>query len=344
MEPLFDSDIFAETVIRPSISSITKKFNKTKKANDPIYIEFLNKYFKLRPKIEEAYNNQEKCFWVLSSIVFDNDRAHFNNDLNDKERILIKQILAFFASSDLIIVSKIRTHLDKIAFPDISKVYDYMKMMENIHSAVYQKLIEVLIVDEDEREQLYDSVINMPCIKNMSEWCKNQNADNVAEILFVNTIFEFVFFRSPFAIIASFKRRGLMPAVGISNEYISRDEDMHWNFGVLMQQLLMYPISEQRAHEITRQSADIYFPFIDVLIPKSMDTLDAKMIKDHFMYISDLLLSEYGFSKIFNVTSNFETALDNSLPIHTDFFGVTATSYGKIDVSNSGNLEIVDFY
>ncbi len=341
MEPLFDTQTFTNTVIIPDYESLSEFVNRSDNIDKVLYMSFLDNYFRLRPRIQESYDNQQKSYWISASINFENDYGHFKSLLPAEQRI-IKVILAFFASSDLIIVSKIKTYLDSIALPDIARVYDYMKMIENVHSEIYQRTIEVLVPNRDERKNLFNSVLNMPSIRNMSEWCKKSNVDSIEEIIFVNGLFECAFFRSPFMIIAIFKRRGILYGLGQSNEYIMRDEDMHWQFAILLKQLLTKSISQSRAYEIVNEARQIYFDFISEMIPEPLSFLNQDMIKTHFMSICDLYLTNYGFKALYKVKSELDTIHDVELPTFGDFFYTPSTNYGKITDIEKKELTIID--
>jgi ribonucleotide reductase beta subunit family protein with ferritin-like domain len=338
MEPIFDLETFKSTVIVPEYDDLMQCLIDAGKDKDKVYLDFLNRYISLRRAINKSYDDQQKCFWISASVDFENDLLHFNS-LSDSEKHLIRIIMAFFASSDIIIVSKIKEYLDAIALPDVSRVYDYMKMMENVHSEIYQRTIQIITIDRDDCRKLFNSINNLESIKNMANWCRNNNIDKIEEIVFVNGLFECAFFRTPFAIIATFKRNGKMPGIGQSNEYIMRDEDMHWRFAILMKQLLHAQISQDRAYEIVEEAKDLYFQFIDDMIPTPLFNLDRETVRNHFLSICDLFLVAYGFKKLYNARSTLDAVSDNDLPTHYDFFASRSTNYGKITSKQELNYD-----
>jgi ribonucleoside-diphosphate reductase subunit M2 len=103
-------------------------------------------------------------------------------------------------------------------------------MMENIRSETYSLLIDTYIKDPAQREYLFDAIETIPCIKRKAEWALKWIADKrstFAERLVAFAAVEGIFFSGSFASIFWMGRRGFMPGLTFSNEFISRDEGTH---------------------------------------------------------------------------------------------------------------------
>ena len=91
--------------------------------------------------------------------------------LNDDEKFFIKTILAFFISSDGIVLENLGMRfLSEVQLPEARAAYGFQLMMENIHSETYSLLIDTYIKNEDEKLKLFRAVDNYPCVKKKADW------------------------------------------------------------------------------------------------------------------------------------------------------------------------------
>ena len=56
------------------------------------------------------YKNHLSTFWTVEEVLLHEDLSDWNNKLNDNERYFIKNVLAFFASSDGIVNENLVTN------------------------------------------------------------------------------------------------------------------------------------------------------------------------------------------------------------------------------------------
>ena len=111
---------------------------------------------------------------MLKSIssAFQNESIDLSKDyadwikLSNDERHFIKNILAFFASSDGIIIENlISRFMVEIQSSEIRAFYSFQNFMENVHSETYSLLIDTYIKDSNEKHNLFNALENFPCIK-----------------------------------------------------------------------------------------------------------------------------------------------------------------------------------
>ena len=68
---------------------------------------------------------------------------------------------------------------------------------------------------------------------------------------------EGIFFSSSFAAIYWIKKRGLMPGLTLSNEFISRDEALHTEFAIMIYSKLVEKLDKTDAQNIVREAVAI---------------------------------------------------------------------------------------
>ena len=76
--------------------------------------------------------------------------------LTDNERYFIKNILAFFAGSDGILLENLAARfMREVQIAEARQFYSVQLMMEAIHSETYSLLIDTYIEDKDEKLHLF---------------------------------------------------------------------------------------------------------------------------------------------------------------------------------------------
>jgi ribonucleoside-diphosphate reductase subunit M2 len=183
------------------------------------------------------YKKQVECFWRVEEVDLSKDLTDWAK-LTENEKHFISVVLAFFAASDGVVCENLAQRFMKdVQSAEIRAFYGFQIAMENIHSEMYSVLIDSYIRDRDEKAKLFDGIHNYPCIAKKANWAKRWIGDNrssFAARLVAFACVEGIFFSSSFAAIYWIKKRGLMPGLTLSNEFISRDEALHTEFAVLL--------------------------------------------------------------------------------------------------------------
>jgi len=140
----------------------------SKKINEPLLTEDDNR-FVMFPIVDEAiwkmYKKQVDCFWRAEEIDTSKDLNHWNK-LQPEEQYYIKMILAFFASSDGIVLENLGLRfMNEVQLSEARAFYGFQIAMENIHSETYSLLIDSYIKDENEKNKLFHSLEHFPCIE-----------------------------------------------------------------------------------------------------------------------------------------------------------------------------------
>lgn len=123
------------------------------------------------PNLWSFYKQHEATFWTAEEIRLTDDLNDWNNNLNDNERYFIKNILAFFASSDGIVNENLLVNFyNEVQIAEARQFYAVQMMIEAIHSEQYALLIDTYVSNEDEKNKLFNAVENIPCIKRKADW------------------------------------------------------------------------------------------------------------------------------------------------------------------------------
>jgi len=312
--------------------------------NDEILLKKNKNRFVLFPikytDIYEEYKKAESTFWTLNEIDLSKDINDWNK-LNHNEQYFIKNIIGFFAGSDGIIIENLAVRfLNEIEIPEVRSFYSYQIFNENIHSETYSLLIDTYIKDNEEKNKIFNSIENIPCIAKKASWAykwiQNKNV-NFATRLIAFAIVEGIFFSGSFCAIYWLKKRGLMPGLTFSNELISKDEGMHCYFACLLYNYIKNKLKEEIVHQIFKEAVEIEKEFITESIPCNMIGMNSIMMKQYIEFVSDRLLIQLGYSKIWNSENPFDFMELISLRPKSNFFELRVGEYAKSTISENND-------
>jgi ribonucleoside-diphosphate reductase subunit M2 len=288
--------------------------------------------------IWQMYKKQVDCFWRPEEIDLTKDLSHWDA-LNIDERYYISMILAFFASSDGIVLENLaQRFMSDVQVAEARAFYGFQIAMENIHSNTYSLLIETYIKDNEEKNRLFNAIDNFPCIKKKSDWAQkwiHDNRSSFATRLVAFACVEGIFFSGAFCSIFWLKKRGLMPGLTFSNELISRDEALHCEFAILLYSKLIKKIGKARIHEIIKESVEIETEFICQALPCRLIGMNSEMMTQYIQFVADRLCVQLGYDKIYNVTNSCDFMELISLESKTNFFERTVGEYALANKSNT---------
>lgn len=123
------------------------------------------------PKLWKFYKDHEATIWFVEEVRLTDDLDDWKNKLNDNERYFIKNILAFFASSDGIVNENLVVNFyNEIQLPEARAFYTVQMAIESIHSVMYAILIDTYVVDSNEKARLFGAMETIPAIEKKAKW------------------------------------------------------------------------------------------------------------------------------------------------------------------------------
>jgi ribonucleoside-diphosphate reductase subunit M2 len=283
------------------------------------------------------YKKAQMSNWTAEEVDVSADMDDWKK-LSDNERHFVKYILAFFAGSDGIVFENINNNFaDEVQYTEARSFYAYQVHNEMVHGETYSKLIDKYIRDSSEKKHLFEAITTIDPIKRKADWAlKWFDKDRpFAERLLAFACVEGIFFSGSFCAIFWLKKRGLMPGLCFSNELISRDEGLHLEFALELFKMLKNKPSETVIQQIIREAVEIEKSFIIEALPCSLIGMNSEKMSDYIEYVSDRLLKQAGFNKIWNTQNPFDFMENISLDGKTNFFEKRVGDYGKIDESTT---------
>lgn len=303
---------------------------------EPMLVESSSRFtiFPIKyPDIWEAYKKQEAMFWSAEEIDYSGDISDWGK-LTTDEKFFIENILAFFAGSDGIVLENLMSNFSKeVQWPEARFFYGAQAYIEQVHSQVYSQLIDTLIKDPDRKQQLFSAINTIPCVAEKANFAlrwMSPERNKFSERLVAFIVVEGVFFSGAFCSIFWLKSRNLLTCgLTKSNEFISRDEGIHCNFGVLLYSHLVNKLSTERLHQIFKEAVEIETKFICTSIPCKLIGMNSTLMVQYIKYVADYWLKKLGYPKLYNETNPFDFMDMNSIDNKTNFFEKRVTEYQK---------------
>lgn len=281
----------------------------------------------------EMYKKQLAVFWTAEEIDLIPDIADWEK-LNANERHFIGHVLGFFAASDGIVNENLAARFySEVQIPEARSFYSIQMAIEAIHAETYSLLIDTYIKDTLEKENFFHAMDKIPAIAKKARWAMKwiSSKRSFAERLIAFCAVEGIFFSGSFCSIFWLKKRGLMPGLCTSNEFISRDEALHCEFACLLHGHLEEDnrCDKDTIKLIIEEAVEIEKEFISDALPVSLIGMNADMMKQYIEYVADFWLSRLGQGKIYKVENPFDWMELISLEGKTNFFEKRVSEYQK---------------
>lgn len=284
----------------------------------------------------EAFETHHKSFWTIKDVDLSQDLGHLK-DLSKDELHYITHVLAFFAQSDGIVNENLAVRFyDEVEIPEARAFYADQIQREAIHSWMYSLLIDTYVKDPIDKQRLFNAIESVPAVKKKAEWALKWISSNedLVKRLVAFAIVEGVFFSGSFCAIFWFRKRGLLPGLATANNWISRDEGMHWEFAVLLYHTLGLKISPKDFGEIMMDAVEIEKEFVRDALPVGLIGMNADLMCQYIEYMADLVSRRFGFASIYEVENPFDFMRMNDMETKVNFFEKRVSEYSHSESSD----------
>lgn len=277
-------------------------------------------------------------FWTAEELDLTKDIRDWEK-LDANTQHFIKHILGFFAASDGILMENLAANFqNEVQWPEAKYFYANQNFMEAIHSETYSLLIDTYIDDKAEKQNLLEASSTIPAIQKKAEWALqwlNAKNANFATRLIAFAVVEGIFFSGAFCSIFWLKKRGLMPGLTTSNEFIARDEGLHTDFACLLYGKIKNRLKKGAVNKIIKEAVKIEKNFIIKALPCELIGMNADLMSQYIEFVADRLVSQLGYPKIYNAANPFDFMERISLEGKDNFFEKRVSNYAKAAVGKT---------
>jgi ribonucleoside-diphosphate reductase beta chain len=284
--------------------------------------------------------------WTPNEFTFTSDLQQYKTELTPQEQVIIKNALSAIGQIE-ISVKKFWTKLgDTLPHPALSDLGITMGNIEVIHNNAYEKLLDVLQMQDVFEENLKLDIIQGR-VKYLRKYLDKVYTDNRKQYIYSLILFtlyvENVSLFSQFYIINWFNRyKGLLKDTAQQVAYTAKEETLHGLAGGKivntirqeLPELFDAELEEKIIHE-AQESYNAECKLIDWMIGDYADEkISADILKGYVQRRLNDSLEMIGFRKIFDVPQSIielttwmdEDVMGNTM---TDFFHKRPVEYAK---------------
>jgi len=298
------------------------------------------------PWTQEFVRAMHDGFWTDKEFNFKSDLQDFSVNLTDQEKEIITRSLATIGQLE-ISVKKFWAKLgDNLPHPSINDMGYVMANTEVIHGDAYERLLEVLGI-----EDAFDKILELDMIKGRVSYLKKHlhkfHADNKKQFIYSLILFtlfvENIALFSQFYTVAYFGRyRNILKDTNKQIEYTSREENLHAMIGIKLINVIKeeYPelFDEELEAKILKEAKEAIkyeMQIVEWIINGyKADRLNSELVKEFIKDRMNYSLVQIGYSEIFEVDKDLlsktrwfeEQVIGNNM---SDFFHSRPVEYSK---------------
>ena len=289
------------------------------------------------PDLFKMAKDMISCFWTVEELDFSTDAVEFQK-LDKETKHFIKQILAFFATADGIVVENlVENFCSEVQLAEARYFYSYQTFNESVHAETYAKLLEVYVGDESDVKQLLNEAKRNPAVQAKTDFAKKhfeiskeEEPDrdrNFAKRLIAFACVEGINFSSSFCGIYWIKKK-MCGALTLSNEFISRDEGMHRNFAVALYNKFLHNLSAEEIISIVEESVKVEEIWVrNSALPTRLVGMNQDLMCQYVRFVADLLLHDLHVAPHYKVNNPFPFMDQISVGSKTNFFEKRVSEY-----------------
>ena len=302
-------------------------------------------------EIWDRYKLHIQSFWTPEEVSLQDDLRDLQI-LNEGERHFIKNVLAFFANSEAMINENLASRFYKEILMPEARCFISMQMLnESIHAEMYALQIEAYVVDQQEKDMLFNAIQNVPCINLKATWVSKwlSGSQNLLTRLIAFGLVEGLFFAGSFCAIYYFRKRGLLPGLALSNDWIARDEGMHFSFSALMFKILRDKfnnnsltdtdlldvnlitgnVAQSEFEEIVREAVSFEKEFVQEALPVDLIGMNANLMCQYIEAVADRIADLFEFERVYNTENPFDFMRALDVQNVTNFFEKRVSEYQR---------------
>jgi ribonucleoside-diphosphate reductase beta chain len=287
------------------------------------------------------FKTQEAAIWSSNEMKFVEDKLDFEK-LSKPEKELLLTIFAFFSAADGLVSRNIvlRFLLECETYEEMM-FFTAQLFIEAVHAETYALTIYTLIPDDNQRNELFEAVDKMPCVKEKADWMEKYMYSDLPkpERFVAFACAEGIFFITLFGNIFYFRKMKKLKNVVFSNEQVKKDESLHRDYGCYMYRKYSNGTAEERERvkEIVLSAVEVEKNFCKALLPNPIGDLDYERFCLFIESIADGLFISLGLSIHFGSKNPYTWLEDLNLEEKNNFYDVSVGAYKQSSLKEAVN-------
>ncbi|AGO48939.1 ribonucleoside reductase beta chain [Cellulophaga phage phi14:2] len=296
---------------------------------------------------------QQNAHWLHTEINMNDDVKNWSEDLDEKEKNVIGNILKGFTQTECEVGDYWSSYIPKwFPVPEIKLMAQTFGAFETIHAIAYSYLNDTLGLDDFESFMEDQATMDKLAVLMEIDPDTNDIKEIARSLALFSAAAEGIQLFSSFAVLLSFKKKNILNGIGKQMEFSVRDESLHSEAGCK----LFRTLCQENNGLIDEIRQDIYdgidlalkneFKYIDKIFELGdLETINKEQLKNFMYDRANRKLVELGLKEIYVVDKSllsemtwFYVAVSGEQ--QTDFFANRESGYSK---ANSDWNDEIDF-
>ena len=305
-------------------------------------------YFPIKNQaLDDMVEKQFTTVWFPKEVnILPEERKEFER-MNPHEQHLLLRVLGFFATADSAVATNlVQNFQHDVTDPQVTAFYAWQNAMEWVHAKVYGQLIVALVENPDDRNKLFAAARTEPSVRRKHEWVKKWMCGQApyAQRLVAFAIVEGLFFQGSFCVIFWLKEmKYQMPGIFMSNEFISRDEQLHCEFAYTMYSLLHDKCTVEQVHAIIREAVDCEREFMAEALEHDLIGMNMTKMEEYIKFTADQLCANLGVPVLYHARLPFRFMENLCMQRKTNFFERRVSDYQRAGAETLDLDDNLDF-
>lgn len=311
-----------------------------------IFLEQISRKPDNYPWAQSFIDSMWESHWTPNEFSFKSDIQDFKTEFTEKEKLIVVSTLSAIGQIE-IAVKKFWSKLgDNLPHPSLVDLGLVMAGVEVIHSAGYEKLLNVLGL-----EQVFEDNLKLDIIKGrvnylrkyLHKYYKDSKKQYLYSLILFTLFIENVSLFSQFYVILWFNRfRNVLKDTGQQVNYTKSEELIHAQVGIKLVNVIreehpeLFDVElEEKIISEAEAAFEAESKIIDWMIGDfTEENISAEILKEYVKNRINGSLRAIGFKKVFKINKKLiEKTLwmeeEQYLPAMTDFFFSKPTAYSK---------------
>lgn len=311
-----------------------------------IFEEQISRKPDLYPWTEQFIEAMQNGFWTHREFSFASDVQDFKVKLNNEEKEIIIRALATIGQLEISVKKFWAKIGDNLPHPSITDLGYTMAHVEVIHNAAYERLLEVLGIND-----IFEEILQLDIIKgrvnylrkHLHKFHSNNRKQFVYSLILFTLFVENIALFSQFYTISFFGRfKNFLKDTNKQVDYTSKEEQIHFLAGAKIinvikeehPELFDLELEEKIKYE-AEQAVKYEFEIIDWILGNYQhENLSVDLLKEFIKNRMNESMIEIGYKPIFEVDqSQIEKTQWFKEQLHgngmTDFFNDKVIEYSK---------------
>ena len=312
------------------------------------------------PHFFDRFKDAIKNTWTVEEVDLHCDLADLDK-LSSAERHLVSRLVAFFATGDTIVANNLVLNLYQHVNSPEGRLYLSRQLFEEaVHVQFYLNLLDTYVPDEQERNEAFAAIDNIPSIARKADFCfrwidsvfdlrelqtqEHRRAFLLNVICFAACI-EGLFFYGAFAYVYFLRSRGLLNGLASGTNWVFRDESMHMAFAFdVVDQVrqeepdLFDDTMEQQVREMLADAVECEVQFAEDLLEQGVSGMSPGDMRAYLQHVADRRLAQLGVAPMYGSANPFAFMELQDVQELSNFFERRVSAY-QVGVSGSVSFD-----